>query len=147
MTKEEKVHRLLSTTTRLCQLVKQENELLSTNKRPEGLKELVAEKESLCNAYEDQIKSLNEDGSITEADPALRRRLKEAMSTFNSLLEENAAKLGVKITASNHLFRIFSAAARQKLSDRGAYGKSGSMETGSRQAYSPAVSMGVSQEL
>jgi flagellar biosynthesis/type III secretory pathway chaperone len=147
MTSEEKVQKLLSVTTRLCRLVKQENEMLSSNKRPEGLKELVSEKENLSNAYEQQIKLLDDEGCIKDVDPALRRRVKEAMATFGSLLEENAARLEAKISAGNHLFRIISTAARQHLADRGAYGKSGTMETGTRQAYRPGVSMGVSQDL
>ena len=147
MTSEEKVRRLLSVTTRLFQVVKQENELLSSNKRPEGLKELVSEKESLCNAYEQHIMVLTDDGSIEQVDPALRCRLKEAMATFSSLLKENATKLEAKIAAGNHLFRIISSAARQHLADRGVYGKSGAMANETRQAYRPVLSMGVSQEL
>ncbi len=147
MTSEEKMQRLLSVTTRLFQVVKQENEMLSSNQRPVGLKELVSEKESLCNAYEQHIMVLRDDESIEQVDPALRRRVKEAMATFGSLLEENAARLEAKITAGNHLFRIFSSAARQHLADRGVYGKSGAMANEARQAYRPVLSMGVSQEL
>lgn len=147
MTSEEKVQRLLSVTTRLFQVVKQENEMLSSNQRPKGLKELVSEKESLCTAYEQHIMALSEDQTLKEVDPALRRRVKEAMATFSSLLEENATKLEARIAAGNHLFRIISSAARQHLANRGVYGKSGAMASETRQAYRPAVSMGVSQEL
>ena len=49
---EEKITKLLSVTTRLSKILKQENELLAASARANGIKPLQEQKIALSNAYE-----------------------------------------------------------------------------------------------
>ncbi|GEM_PF-1083434 len=148
MKAEERVKRLLSVTTKLSDLVKQENELLAQDKRARDLADIVNEKQSLSTVYEQHIQSINEDASMSEVDSALRQRLKDAIAGFNQLLAENKIRLEAKIHASKHLFQVISDCARDRLNETGAYGENGTRENAAaRQAYRPPVSVGLNQEL
>ena len=69
------------------------------------------------------------------------------MTSFGLLLEENAMRIKGKMDAVEHLFRIISESAKAHQGKTAGYGNSGSAIGNSRQAYRPAVSMGLNQEL
>lgn len=147
MSTHEDVVKLISVTGKLSKLVQQENEILGSGRPARTLKDIVEEKQVLSGIYETQIKAINEQDELTEIDPDLRLRLKEAVAALNSLLEENRMRLEAKITASKHLFEVISEAAMAHQNQAGVYGDSGQMEQTTRQAYRPPVSVGLNQEL
>lgn len=55
MSTEAQVQQLISVTGRLSRLVKEENDILGTNGRPQGLKALFDQKSALSTVYEQQI--------------------------------------------------------------------------------------------
>ena len=147
MTIEEKIKKLLSVTGRLSKILKQENEILNHPGMAKGLKELVEEKNSLSVVYEQQIKIVNDDENLNMVDPGLRRRLTDAITAFGVLLDENTIKINARMEATNRFFLIISEAAKSHQNTAGGYGQNGAMTAANRQAYRPAVSVGVNQEL
>jgi hypothetical protein len=147
MSIEDKISKLLGVTARLSKLLKQENELLASSGSGRGIKPLLEEKIALGNTYEQQLKIIRDDDGLSNVDASLKRRLQDAVTSFGLLLEENAMRIKVKLDAMEHLFRIISESAKAQQGKTAGYGNSGSAVSGSRQAYRPAVSMGLNQEL
>ena len=108
---EEKITKLLSVTTRLSKILKQENELLAASARANGIKPLQEQKIALSNAYEQQFKIIRDDEDLAKIDPSLAHRLQEAVISFGPLLEENVTRIKAKMDAIEHLFRIISESA------------------------------------
>ena len=147
MSTEENTQKFLNLTGRLSQLVKRENELLKTPGRTEGLKELLVEKQALSTAYEQQIEYFSDQTVIDEMDPVERSRLKEAISALTAMMDENKRRLESKIEAAKLVFQIIANAAKEhQLLNLGVYGSSGDRSENARQAYRPAVSVGLNQE-
>ena len=151
MSSEEKIKQVITVTGKLSKLVQRENEALEVLGPVAQLKELVAEKQQLSSLYEQRLRELNdsEEGELAEADPELRIRLREAVTAFYGVLDENQARLEAKIRASQHLFEVIAEAAKQHRDEKtaGVYGQSGAMDAPTRQAYRPPLSVGLNQEL
>tara|TARA_B100000959_G_scaffold165322_1_gene173208 strand:+ start:169 stop:627 length:459 start_codon:yes stop_codon:yes gene_type:complete len=147
LTIEEKIKKLLSVTGRLSKILKQENEILNQPGMAEGLKELVEEKNTLSTDYEQRIKIVNDDEDLSLLDPGLRRRLTDALTTFGVLLDENTIKIRARMEATERLFLIISEAAKSHQNVSSGYVQTGAMRTHNRQAYIPAVSVSINQEL
>ena len=146
MTIEEKIKKLLSVTGRLSKLLKQENEILGQPGSTKGLPEMIAEKQSLSVVYEQHIKIVNEDENLQLVEPGLRRRLTDALTAFGILLDENTIKIRARMEVTDRIFLIISEAAKSHQNINGGYGQNGAIVTSARQAYRPAVSVGVNQE-
>ena len=144
---EDKIIELLDVTARLSKLLKQENAILASNKRANRIKPLQEEKIALSNAYEQQLQTLGNEDDLKDIDPGLTNRLRDAVTSFGLLLEENATRLKAKIDAGEHLFRIISESAIDHQDKTAGYGSSGAAVDNKRQAYRPAVSVGLNQEL
>ena len=144
---EDKITDLLDVTGRLSKLLKQENAILASNERANRIKPLQKEKMALSNAYEQQLQTLGNEEELKDIDPSLTNRLRDAVTSFGLLLEENAARLKAKIDAGEHLFRIISESAIDHQDKTAGYGSSGATVSNKRQAYRPAVSVGLNQEL
>jgi|ETNmetMinimDraft_21_1059911.scaffolds.fasta_scaffold117833_3 hypothetical protein len=144
---EDKISDLLDVTGRLSKLLKQENAILASNERANRIKPLQKEKMALSNAYEQQLQTLGNEDELKDIDPSLANRLRDAVTSFGLLLEENAARLKAKIDAGEHLFRIISESAIDHQDKTAGYGSSGATVSNKRQAYRPAVSVGLNQEL
>lgn len=144
---EDKITDLLDVTGRLSKLLKQENAILASNERANRIKPLQKEKMALSNAYEQQLQTLGDEDELKDIDPSLANRLRDAVTSFGLLLEENAARLKAKIDAGEHLFRIISESAIDHQDKTAGYGSSGATVSNKRQAYRPAVSVGLNQEL
>jgi len=144
---EDKISDLLDVTGRLSKLLKQENAILASNERANRIKPLQKEKMALSNAYEQQLQTLGNEEELKDIDPSLANRLRDAVTSFGLLLEENAARLKAKIDAGEHLFRIISESAIDHQDKTAGYGSSGATVSNKRQAYRPAVSVGLNQEL
>ena len=144
---EDRIMDLLDITTRLSKLLKQENAILASNERANRIKPLQKEKMALSNAYEQQLQTLGNEEELKDIDPSLANRLRDAVTSFGLLLEENAARLKAKIDAGEHLFRIISESAIDHQDKTAGYGSSGATVSNKRQAYRPAVSVGLNQEL
>jgi len=144
---EDKISDLLDVTGRLSKLLKQENAILASNERANRIKPLQKEKMALSNAYEQQLQTLGNEEELKDIDPSLTNRLRDAVTSFGLLLEENAARLKAKIDAGEHLFRIISESAIDHQDKTAGYGSSGATVSNKRQAYRPAVSVGLNQEL
>lgn len=144
----ELVKRLISVTGKLSVLVQRENEALQSPGAVSELKDIVSEKQQLGHLYEEHLKGLGDEENLSEVDPDLRRRLKEAVVTFNGLLDENRARLEAKIEASRHLFEVIAECAKdhQGKKKAGVYGQSGSVDQPARQAYGQPLSVGLNQE-
>ena len=144
---EDKIMDLLDVTARLSKLLKQENAILATNKRANRIKPFQKEKIALSYAYEQQLQTIGNEEELKDIDPAMASRLRDAVTSFGLLLEENATRLKAKIDAGEHLFRIISESAIDHQDKTAGYGSSGATVSNKRQAYRPAVSVGLNQEL
>jgi hypothetical protein len=144
---EEKITKLLGVTARLSKILKTENELLATNVRGNSIKPLQEEKIALSNVYEQQLKIISSEEDLPNIDPGLANRLQDAVTSFGLLLEENALRLKAKMDAGEHLFRIIAECAKSHQGQTAGYGNSGASARDTRQAYRPAVSVGLNQEL
>ena len=144
---EDKIKDLLDVTARLSKLLKQENAILASNERANRIKPLQEEKIALSNAYEQQLQTLGDEEELKDIDLGMANRLRDAVTSFGLLLEENATRLKAKIDAGEHLFRIISESAIDHQDKTVGYGSSGATVSNKRQAYRPAVSVGLNQEL
>ena len=144
---EDKIMDLLDVTARLSKLLKQENAILATNKRANRIKPFQKEKIALSYAYEQQLQTIGNEEELNDIDPGMASRLRDAVTSFGLLLEENATRLKAKIDAGEHLFRIISESAIDHQDKTAGYGSSGATVSNKRQAYRPAVSVGLNQEL
>lgn len=147
MTAEDQIKQLISVTSRLSSLVKQENEILSADGRPNGMKDIVAEKQALSGAYEAHVKILQDEDALRTVDASVRRRLHEVLEIFTTLMAENRTRLNAKMEATKRVFSVIADAAREQQPKVGAYGRSGARQARNRQAYAPVVSVGMNQEL
>lgn len=146
MSNQDKIKTLLNITGRLSRLVQQENEILAGSSRASGLKDLLEEKKVLGDIYEQQVKILEDETALAEIDSNLRARLKEAVFSFTSLLDENSVRLKAKIEATKRVFEVIANAAKEYQSSAAGYGKTGNMGGSIHKAYKPAVSVGLNQE-
>ena len=147
MSTEDKAQDFLNLTGQLSQLVKRENELLKTPGRANGLKEILAEKQALSDAYEQQLNYFGEPKVVRELDPVVRSRIKEAITALTAMMDENKRRLEAKIEAAKHVFEIIANVAKEyRQKQYSVYGSSGGMDENVRQAYRPAVSVGLNQE-
>ncbi|MEE2999596.1 MAG: hypothetical protein VX693_06700 [Pseudomonadota bacterium] len=144
---EDKIIDLLDVTARLSKLLKQENAILATNARANRIKPFQKEKIALSYAYEQQLQTIGNEEDLKDIDPSMAKRLRDAVTSFGLLLEENATRLKAKIDAGEHLFRIISESAIDHQDKTAGYGSSGATVDNKRQAYRPAVSVGLNQEL
>ena len=144
---EDKIIDLLDVTARLSKLLKQENDILATNARANRIKPFQKEKIALSYAYEQQLQTIGNEEDLKDIDPSMAKRLRDAVTSFGLLLEENATRLKAKIDAGEHLFRIISESAIDHQDKTAGYGSSGATVDNKRQAYRPAVSVGLNQEL
>ena len=144
---EDKIMDLLDITKRLSKLLKQENAILASNQRANRIKPLQKEKTALSYAYEQQLQTIGNEEDLKKIDPGSATRLRDALNSFGLLLEENATLLKAKIDAGEHLFRIISESAIDHQDKTAGYGVSGATVSNKRQAYRPAVSVGLNQEL
>jgi len=147
MTSDDKIKKLLATVARLSKLIHEENELLSRPGRQEGIGLLVDEKKALTAAYEDHIKGIGEASSLKDADPSVRRRLSEAVEDFSALTNENSTRLLAKIEATKRVFGVIQKADLDHGSQIKTYGNSGTVQGSVRQAFTPALSVGVNDEI
>ena len=144
---EDKIMDLLDITARLSKLLKQENAILATNKRANRIKPFQKEKTALSYAYEQHLQTIGNEEELKDIDPGMANRLRDAVTSFGLLLEENATRLKAKIDAGEHLFRIISESAIDHQDKTAGYGSSGATVSNKQQAYRPAVSVGLNQEL
>ena len=150
MNAEENAKRLLSLIGRLSGVLKEENQRLSIPGRAKGLKEIVVEKETLSRAYEQQIKILSMPDVRENLKPELLARIVEAANGLGILMEENYRRLQAKMEATKLVFKIMAEAAKEFRAASGGYGPTGAVGVDSqqaRQAYRPAISLGVNREL
>jgi hypothetical protein len=147
MSTDDKAQEFLNLTGQLSQLVKRENELLKTPGRANGLKEILAEKQVVSDAYEQQLNYFSQPKVVSELDPVARSRIKEAITTLTAMMDENQRRLEAKIEAAKHVFAIIANVAKEyRQKQFGVYGSSGGVGDNVRQAYRPAVSVGLNQE-
>ena len=147
MSTEDKAQDFLNLTGQQSQLVKRENELLKTPGRANGLKEILAEKQALSDAYEHQLNYFGEPKVVRELDPVVRSRIKEAITALTAMMDENKRRLEAKIESAKHVFEIIANVAKEyRQKQYSVYGSSGGMDENVRQAYRPAVSVGLNQE-
>ena len=144
---EDKIIDLHDITARLSKLLKQENAILAANHRANRIKPFQKEKIALSYAYEQQLQTIGNEEDLKDIDPSMANRLRDAVTSFGLLLEENATRLKAKIDAGEHLFRIISESAIDHQDKTAGYGSSGATVDNKRQAYRPAVSVGLNQEL
>jgi len=147
MSTEDKAQDFLKLTGQLSQLVKRENQLLKTPGRADGLKEILAEKQALSDAYEQQLNYFIEPKVVEELDPVERSRIKEAITALTAMMDENKTRLAAKIEAAKHVFEIIANVAKEyRQKQCSVYGSSGAIDENVRQAFRPAVSVGMNQE-
>ena len=100
---EERILQLLDVTARLSQLLRQENQILANDGRANGIKPFQKEKIALSYAYEQQLQSISNEDELKNVDPGIANRLRDAVTSFGLILEENATRLKAKIDAGEHL--------------------------------------------
>ena len=150
MNPEEHAKRLLGVIGRLSGLLKEENERLSVPGRPAGIKEIIKEKAALSRSYEQQAKIVANPTTVAKLKPELRARLAEAATTLTKLMDENRLKIDAKMEATKAIFKIMAEAAKEYTQASSVYGRTGAVGADpqqARQAYRPAVSLGVNREL
>ena len=94
---EEKIVQLLDVTARLSQILKQENLILATSGRAHGIKPFQKEKIALSYAYEQQLQSISNEEDLENVDSGIANRLRDAVTSFGLLLEENVTRIKAKI--------------------------------------------------
>lgn len=147
MSTENKAQDFLNLTGQLSQLVKRENELLKSPGRAGGLNEVLVQKQALSEAYERQLHYFAEPEVADELDPVERSRIKEAITALTAMMDENKNRLEAKIEAAKHVFEVIANVAKEiRQKQSGVYGRSGEIGDNIRQAYAPAVSVGLNQE-
>ena len=150
MNPEEHAKRLLGVIDRLNLVIKEENRRLAVPGRVGNLSEIVKEKELLSRSYENETKILADPEQRAKLKPEILNRLVEAGASLGALMDENRRKLEVKIEATKTIFKIMAEAAKEFRAASAGYGRTGAVTLDpqqARQAYRPAVSLGVDREL
>jgi len=150
MNPEEHAKRLLGVIGRLSGVLKEENKQLDVPGRTKGITELVKEKELLSRSYEQEMKVLASAEQRAKLKPEMITRLVEAATALGALMDENRRKLEAKMEATKTIFKIMAEAAKEFRAASGGYGRNGSFGAEGqkvRQAYQPAVSIGINREL
>ena len=125
MTPNERARHLISATTALIGVIRQENGALAERRHAE-IEALQTEKQVSADAYETQLRALVQAAPAADAfDQATRRALEESRAAFETAARENVNALRSAIELNNRLVRTIAASVeRQRVSPAG-YTKSG----------------------
>jgi hypothetical protein len=143
---QDDILEFLEITASLSEILRQENKVLAISGRATGIQQFQTEKNALCEAYEQKMQIISNEDKLQAIDPNLASRLRDAVSSFSLLIEENAKRLKAKINAGEHLFKIISKCAIEHHDKSIGYSDKGSTVRDSQQAYRPAVSVGLDQK-
>ena len=142
----DKVNDLLDVVARLSKLIQEENALISKGTHEPKLEQIIQNKKTLTAIYENQIQNFDENNLLKNTDSSSAQRLKETMNTFQQLVEENAFRLSARIEATKRVFQVIQTAVQDHGGETKTYGNSGCLKDSARQAYTPALSVGVNDE-
>ena len=147
MTPHDKIKILLDTIARLSKLIQKENELLLKPGDKEELKQLIEEKKALTAHYEIHIQGFDTNNLEKGTDPSTLKRLTETIEEFQKLTEENCGRLLAKVEATKRVFAVIQKAVSDNGGATKTYGNSGSVKNPIRHAFTPALSVGVNDEI
>ena len=147
MAANNKIKMLLDTIARLSKLIQKENELLRKPGNNEELKQIIEEKKALTAHYEIHILDIEIDNLENNTDPSILKRLTETIERFQTLTEENCNRLLAKVEATKRVFTVIQEAVRDNGVATKTYGNSGSVKNSIRDAFTPAISVGVNDEI
>ena len=146
MLPKDKIENLISVIKHLTKLLQQENELLIKPLDKLKLSQILEEKKTLTASYHHLLGIIENDNGLKDANPSLLANLTDVANTFQKLTDENCTKLLVKIEAAKRVFSVVQQAVRDQDLATNTYSQTGGIESSFRQAYKPALSVGVNGE-
>ncbi|MDX1486345.1 MAG: hypothetical protein R3229_17885 [Alphaproteobacteria bacterium] len=130
------VEKLIFVTARLIDVMQRELEFLNEMK-PEGIRDLQAEKEDLANAYERQMAAIKSNPRLLrECDDEVKARLEVVTDRFAATMTENERSLRAVKSVSERLLNVIINAVAEKQAGV-AYSASGTMGSGAIGAGQP----------
>lgn len=137
-----KIDGLLSVTKDLSEVLTQENDLLRA-RRLHSIEDLQSRKAALVRSYEGLLRELTKDPEIlAPLEPGRRAELREKMTRFEALVQENANQIKAAKEINERLLREIAGAAMKGQSERGIYSKKGDLIPA---CHGQAISMAVDQ--
>lgn len=104
---------IISVTVRLAQILAEEADLLEAMKVSQ-IAELQNEKRLLCNALEAMKKQvMKEPGLMDEMNESERENLREVITVFNSILDENYARLNMARAVNHKIVQAITEVAQE----------------------------------
>lgn len=125
MNPNERARHLISATTALIDIIRQENNALA-ERRHADIESLQPAKQASADVYETQLRALTQQAPAADAiGEATRRALEESRTAFENAARENVNALRSAIELNNRLVRtIAKSVERQRISPAG-YTKNG----------------------
>ncbi len=147
MSIDDKIRVLLKLVLKLNGVIRKENTLLKQQASQDSLRDIVEQKQSLLQSYEQQVKFIEDNTDLVNADTRLCQHLLDETDSFSILINENKLRLKAKIESTKRIFAIIQDAAKEYKSSVSTYSESGTTSNVSQQPFQPAVSVGLNQEL
>jgi hypothetical protein len=125
MTPNERAHQLISATSSLIDVIKQENAALA-ERRHADIDSLQAIKQASADTYETQLRALAQEAKTPDViGETTQRALQESRTAFETVARENVNALRSAIELNNRLvLTIANSVERQRISPAG-YTKNG----------------------
>lgn len=144
MTIQSQIEKLVRITSRLGEVIGQENDIL-THHRPHELTASQQEKERLIGEYELEMGQLNGNPSaITSAGPDTLERLKDATSHFREVMEEHRRLVQSAKSVSDRMLKTITEEVSQRQRPVTGYTAKAEMRTPFSRTQTP-VSLALNQ--
>ena len=137
---------LLNVISRLSNLMQKENELLLSPVKNQELKQIIEEKKALTATYESHIQGLQKISESDSENLSIQESVKDALTSFQRLSEENTNRLLAKVEATKRVFNVIQKAVQDHQNSTNTYSNSGNLNNSARLAYAPPLSVGVNDE-
>lgn len=137
---------LLNVISRLSNLMQKENELLLSPVKNQELKQIIEEKKALTATYESHIQGLQKISESDSENLSIQESVKDALTSFQRLSEENTNRLLAKVEATKRVFNVIQKAVQDHQNSTNTYSNSGNLNNSVRLAYAPPLSVGVNDE-
>lgn len=138
---------LIVITTRLTDLLKDENEALR-NRDSEAVEAMLEKKVTLCRAYEARVRALAENADDLKAgDVVVRERLRLASTDLNALMQENTRLLSIGVEVGRRVLATVAEAIRNNTPGAGTYTAGGMLDAAGPGAAPRNVAISFDQSL
>ncbi len=140
MSTTNQINNLITLSTRLAEVIKEENEALAEG-RFDDVQNMLTIKTKLARAYKSQVKDLGEKlDALSEVEPQVLNQLRTQGIEADILMKENARLLKLKIEAGRQLIESFAEAVRNQDQGAGTYSAKGALGDGQTAKNAMAIS-------